>query len=153
MTTPRRRNTNWIFLLAIAVAIGVLAWRNSAGVAPTPDAFDTALTLDAALDRSESTGRPVLALATADWCAPCQRLKRGPLADEQVARLVADNTIPVYVDLTDADDPAAQDNARRLQIGPVPTLVLIRQGAITARLEGAVPKPTLLDWLNSNLTN
>jgi thiol-disulfide isomerase/thioredoxin len=144
--------SSWWFLLAIAVAIGVLAWRNGAGgVAPTPEVFDRAVTLDAALERAEESGKPVLALATADWCGPCQRLKRGALADERVAGVIAERTEPVYVDLTDMDDPVAADAARRLGIGPIPTLVLIEDGAEIARLEGAVGEPGLLDWLGANL--
>lgn len=121
----------WILLLIVTAFSGVLAFRALRGPAPTPAVFDQQLTLDEAIRRSGETGRPVLAVATADWCGPCQALKRGALADEAVASLLRERTIPVYL-----EDGADRDAIASLGVRAYPTTVLIRDGHAKAVLEG-----------------
>lgn len=139
---------SWPFLLVIALAIGVLAYRGaSTRHAPVPPAFDQSQTLEVAMSRSESSGRPVLAFATADWCGPCQAFKRGALADESVASFISDNTETAYIDLTSGDDPEAAEAARLLGVRSIPALVLIDDNREVARLEGSRAKSQLMTWL------
>jgi len=143
-----RRCSSWPILLFVAIGVGVLAYRGlSSGVAPMPPAFEDAPTLDVALDRARDSGTPVLAFATADWCGPCQALKRGALADAEVSRIIAERTVPAYVDLTDSSDPEAAEAARLLRIRSIPALVLIEDGKEVGRLEGGVGASELHDWL------
>jgi thiol-disulfide isomerase/thioredoxin len=48
---------------------------------------------------SEASGKPLLLHFTADWCRPCQELKRFVLSSEQLACVVNQELIPVLVEL------------------------------------------------------
>ena len=49
------------------------------GPAETPGVFEAGYSLQEATQKSASAGKPMLVLVTADWCPPCQALKRGAL--------------------------------------------------------------------------
>lgn len=152
MPEPVRKTSSWPFLLIIAVAIGVVGYRAlSMREAPVPPAFDKMQTLDVALARAETSGKPVLAFATADWCGPCQSFKRGALADESVSAFINENVEPAYVDLTNSDDPDAAEAARLLGVQSIPALVLIVDDQEVARLEGGTGASRLMDWLRDGV--
>ncbi len=132
--------------VAVLASAGLVAWQAwSARAAPVPPGFDAAATLDAALAQSTASGKPVLALLTADWCGPCQQYKRGALAHPKVAEWVRDNTVGVYVDVD-----AHPADATRLNAYSIPTLVLIRpDGSRPARFEGNRSAEDLLSFLHA----
>ena len=122
----------WVLLvvLALFVAPGVINFVR--GPAPTPGIFDEGLTLDAAMELSEQEGKPVFVVATADWCAPCQSLKRGALADAGVGAWIREHTIPVYL-----EDGTDREAIGFLGVRAYPTSLMIVDGEVVGGIEGA----------------
>ena len=136
---PRRRLSSWGFIFAIVVAVGLLAFvRQYAGrTAQTPEMFASGVSLEQALVESNSSGRPLFVVITADWCPPCQMYKRDALADAQVVGAVLDAAIPVYID----HDKHKDDVARLAGMGlpdrfGLPTTLIVREGAIAEFVQG-----------------
>lgn len=86
---------------------------------------------------------PVLVDFYADWCGPCRTLAPAVAA---VARARAGRVRVAKVDID-----ASPGLAARFQVTAVPTLVLVRGPVPVARLEGALPLPRLLEWLDVQL--
>lgn len=101
------------------------------GPAPTPDVFAAGYTLTEAIEMSAQNDKPVLVLATADWCAPCQTLKRGALTDPEVVGLIHENSIPVYL-----EHGSNRDEIDTLGVRAFPTTLILERGQVTAMLEG-----------------
>lgn len=116
------------------------------GPAPTPDIFSKGYTLDQATDISRETGKPVLVLATADWCAPCQRLKRVTLIDLQVAAWIVEHTVPVYL-----EDGANHEEIVTLGVSAYPTTLLLQNGRVLSTIQGAAGPDRFMDSLIGSL--
>lgn len=143
----RRSFGSILFLLLIVAILALLPLiRGGGGVAPMPPMFDEGLSLAEAEARAAAEGRLTLVYATADWCGPCQRFKRGALVDPEVEAWVAAHTVPTVLDLTSPHGEAAE-HAQRLGIGPIPAIILLREGEEVARRQGAAPAGLLLRWL------
>lgn len=137
-----RKIESVVMVIALVGLVGFIAWRTARPPAPTPAAFGTETRLAAAIEESNASGRPVIALATADWCPPCQALKRGALVDVRVASLLDERTIPVYVDVDKNPEEAEQ-----LGAASIPTTYVIQNGEITAKVTGALSPDDYLGWL------
>ncbi|MEQ8769823.1 MAG: thioredoxin family protein [Phycisphaerales bacterium] len=135
-----------VMVVALVALAGFIGWRTFRPPAPTPGAFAGQTRLAAAIEQSNETGRPVIALATADWCPPCQALKRGALVDARVASLIDERAIPVYVDVD-----KHPDEARQLGAASIPTTYVIRNGEITAKVTGALAPDDYLGWLERSI--
>lgn len=116
-----------VLILGAAIVMPMLR-----GVAPKPALFGEGLRLNAALERSAETGKPVLAVVTADWCGACQALKRGALRDARVERIVNESFVPVYID----SDLSPGEMAQIGNIEYLPTVVVIVGGREAARAVG-----------------
>lgn len=116
-----------------------------------PDVFADGTTFDEAVTRSNETGKPVLVFATADWCRPCQHLKRSTLTDARVESAIRERTVPVYLDLTDPAPNTAEANiAQQMNISSLPTMVLWRPDGEISRRVGAMPAVDMLSWLEAH---
>jgi len=114
------------------------------GPAETPGVFAEKYTLTQASEISQSTGKPVLVLVTADWCPPCQTLKRNTMTDQTVIDWIQTNTVPVY--LEDGENGAEISS---LPVSSYPTTLLIQDGQVFASLPGAVGAGEFIKKLGS----
>ena len=126
-----------VILLAYLVVARVF------GGGELPEAFAKKPTLEAALAASKASGKPVLALASAEWCGPCRQLEAGPLRNSDIETWIAQNTHPAFLDFTTANGELGE----RYHIFSLPTLLLLRDGKEVGRLEGFVKAPEILKWL------
>src|SRR5262245_19698056 len=115
---------------AAVIAAFLLLRFVGGGVAPIPAPFSDGVTIQQGIERSTQSGKPVLVLATADWCGPCQRFKRGPMSDPRVAALVQDRFEPVYLDVD-----KQRELASKLEIESIPALRVLRPGQPMAKLD------------------
>ena len=139
----------WLAVIAAFTLVVVLRTNSNAGggsVSPVPAVFDDAHTLDQASAVSDQTGRPVLAFVTADWCGPCQALKRGALSDPEVAAYLREHTVPVYLEERKSADAVAQLAPRVF-----PTTYLLQNGQTIARIEGGGPPTAYLNTIRRAL--
>jgi thioredoxin-like negative regulator of GroEL len=104
--------------------------------------------LRAARDLSAKTKKPVLAYFTAEWCGPCQEMRRSVFSDHAVAD-AASKFIPVRIDV-DRQSQLAQ----QFQIEAMPTFVLISpSGQIIRSQMGAMDSRQFIRWLGSQQGN
>lgn len=141
---PRSRaliNTLVFAGVVVFLIVGQLVLFRS-GPAPTPELFGGRTSLQQAMQRSADTGKPVFAMATADWCGPCQALKAGALTDARVVAFLSEHTVPVYIDVD-----ANGGDANALGVRSIPALYLIGpDGEALGQTVGNASAEALLHW-------
>jgi thioredoxin 2 len=94
-------------------------------------------------DVAEAAKTPVLVDLWAPWCGPCRMISP---ALEQIARELAGRVKLVKVNVD-----ASPQVSRRFDAQAIPTLLLLRDGQVTARQTGAVPLAALRTWVEKAL--
>jgi thioredoxin 1 len=96
----------------------------------------------AAMEEARSMNKPVLLYFTANWCGPCQTMKRTTWADANV-ELAMQRYVPVKIDIDRNRETAMQYN-----IESIPTIVTASpNGLPDERTSGGMDSSQLLDWL------
>ncbi|MCA9303108.1 MAG: thioredoxin family protein [Phycisphaerales bacterium] len=134
-------------ILIVLVFGGYIAFMMLRKPAPTPGVFDARITLAEARQQSAESGKPILVLATADWCAPCQGLKRGALTDPAVVEFIREQTIPVYL-----EDGTNRAEIRELQVASYPTTLILKGGSVQA-ITGGRSADNYLEAIRLAVTN
>lgn len=79
---------------------------------------------------------------SAPWCAPCKQTS--PVIDEIAAAHPAVQVTKIDID----EDPGT---ASQWHVRSVPTLIILRDGAVVATKAGSVPRGKLVEWVESNI--
>lgn len=129
-------------ILTFIVTVLVIQRLFGVGTAPVPKVFAQGFSLDAAIERGRTEKKPVFAFATADWCIPCQEMKRNVLSEPSIESQIARDFVPAYVDL-DKERTAAE----RFKVFSIPATLILWDGKVVARMEGVVPHDSYQQWL------
>ncbi|MFG0291640.1 MAG: thioredoxin family protein [Phycisphaerales bacterium JB050] len=132
-------------LLIVGLLSGVMFMRTRP--APTPEVFRQDLSVTDAIDLASESDRPLLAVITADWCAPCQSYKRGALASEEVQTWIAENTIAV---MFNADTMSRSDAMLLNFAGSIPATAMVIDGRVVGQFEGTTNSGALMNWMKAS---
>jgi thioredoxin 1 len=87
--------------------------------------------------------RPVVVDFWAEWCGPCKMI--APFLEE----LAADKADQVTVAKVNIDDNPMTPT--KYGVRGIPTLMLFKNGEITATKVGAMPKTKLYEWVEESI--
>lgn len=82
--------------------------------------------------------QPVLVDFYADWCGPCQMM--GPVVEELSGELADVKVCKLNID-------QEMEIAQRFGVMTIPTFLVFKNGEVTGKQIGAVPKSALADLL------
>lgn len=94
-------------------------------------------------DVADAASIPVLVDLWAPWCGPCRQVS--PVL-EQLARENAGR-----LKLVKVNSDIARSTSTRFDVQAIPTLLLMKDGAVLARQVGAAPANMLRTWLKQSL--
>lgn len=130
---PRGRGMRIVTFVLVCLALAALYVQIFRPHPPTPrkDTIPWQTNLAAALAQSKQTGKPVLVDFSAEWCPPCQEMKRSAWPDPRVEQTAKSDFIPVLLDVD-----VAQSEARQYGIQTIPQiLVLSAEGKVLRRAD------------------
>lgn len=90
-----------------------------------------------------SSSRPVLVDFWTDWCAPCK--PQGLVLDELSGEL-GDRIL-----IAKMNAETSPDTAQKFGVRGFPTLLIFRNGQVTASRNGAMPKGKLREWIEASI--
>jgi len=109
------------------------------------------ISLEKALELSQSNDKNIFLSMNAEWCLPCHLLKAGPLATKEVQETISSHYVSVDVDI---DDHQRKDWTDSYTISCLPNLLILnKEGDVLIEHSGAISKEELLDILNKYKRN
>jgi thioredoxin 1 len=103
--------------------------------------MSTVAVTDASFDTDVlKASQPVLVDFWAEWCGPCKQIAP---ALEQIAQELAGQVTVAKLDIE-----ASPTTPSRYGVRGIPTMMLFKDGQMTAMKVGAMPKQKILDWLS-----
>jgi thiol:disulfide interchange protein len=140
-----RKRVRWVTaFLSVAIMQSPLGWeyRTVASGGPIGSTY-WRTNLTAALDEARATDRQVLVDFTADWCPPCQDMKRNVWPDAEIGSLVSQSYVPLAIDI-DRD----KQTTRLYHVSGIPAiLVLDSTGSVVRRSDGYLSRSGMLRFL------
>jgi thiol:disulfide interchange protein len=126
----------FVVFAAVMAVVGVSRWRQREEIVPWRNDFA------AARAEAATSGKPVFAYFTAEWCGPCFTMKSTTWADRDVeAALRA--YVPVRIDI-DRNTPVALEYDAQT----IPKFaVLDGEGKVVKSMEGYMEPEEFLAWL------
>jgi thiol:disulfide interchange protein len=100
--------------------------------------------VDSAVAQAKKEGKFVLMKFEAEWCGPCQLMKKEAFNDPSVAELLKDAVV-VPIDIDDAKTNALQ---KKYQVGSIPFLVFTQPDG---KAFGAILGYESTDWLKRRI--
>jgi thioredoxin-like negative regulator of GroEL len=131
----------WVIVFVVTgfVALGGLSWLRGGGKELVPWRSDW----EAARAEAVRERKPVFVYFTAEWCGPCQQLRRTTWSDRRVAEALGTAYVPVRIDID--RQPGL---AREYNVEAIPWFaVLDEQGRPVRAWSGWVDADDFLKWL------
>lgn len=96
---------------------------------------------------AKKTGKPILILFAAAWCAPCRELAKDVLPDPAVVKSINDQVTPLYVESDEHPEILVE-----YDVNTVPTFLLLgKKQNVKAQKVGFVSPEGLSKWLNKSV--
>lgn len=106
---------------------------------------------------ADREGKPILYFFTADWCAPCHRLKETLFSDPEKASRISRSFVPVEVQDTRVEKgenlPEVDEVLQRYLVSTIPTLVVaLPDGSEVGQYRGYAGAARTWSWLERQAT-